>query len=102
MKRSITQEEVEAIRREVDQGKSYWQIASQFPHLRQHEIREAYRSRRPKRQDKWVPEPELYEQLKAEVQAAWEPETWSRRWVGRFARAGGADLQSEASKLMPY
>lgn len=102
MKRSITQEEVAEIHRLVELGQSYWQIASRFPHLRQHDIREAYRSRRPKRQDQWVPEPELYEQLKAEVQAAWEPETWSRRWVGRFARAGGEDLQSAASKLMPY
>jgi hypothetical protein len=102
MKRPIKPEEVEAIQREVELGKSYWQIASQFPHLRQHEIREAYKARRPKRLDNWVPEPAMYAQLKQEVQASWEPETWSRRWVGRYANANVADLQSEASKLMPY
>jgi hypothetical protein len=102
VKRPISPEEQESIRQQSAEGMTYWQIASQYPHLRQHEMREAFRSARDKAVQGWCPDASLYRELMAEVQAHWTPEQWSQRWVGRYARRSGEDLQSAASKLMPY
>jgi hypothetical protein len=103
MKRDLTPEEREEIRNLIAEGLTFWEVAHQYPHRRTHDLRTAWRQlRRDHRLNGWVPPPQEMEWLKEEVRKAWCPRDWSQRWVGRFANAREEDLQSSASKLMPY
>jgi hypothetical protein len=102
MKRDMTMEERKQACAMIREGLTFWGVASAFPECRAHDLRTVWRMVRGAPKQNWLPSPEEMKELKEEVQEKWQPEEWSKRWVGRWASAREEDLQSAASRLMPY
>lgn len=85
----------------VMQGVSYLEIRHRLPEYRTHEVRNLYvQYAQAKRCGKVVPIPEDWQARKAEVQARWTEQDWSRKWVGRYAQTKDTDIHQAASKML--
>lgn len=98
----VTEEEYNLIRDLTRAGHSFYEVASKVPHLRRHDIRAIYSGFRTATHRIADLTPQELEEAKLEVQSKWQPEEFSKRWVGRFALRQDTSLQQAASRLMPY
>jgi hypothetical protein len=97
-----TQEERVEVCKLFREGKTYWEVHSQFPHLRQEELRRLGQMSRPPAKSRWNQTEAEIRAAAEEVRQSWEPIQWRERWVGRLAQRKDTDLQMEASRLLPY